>query len=120
MAEKLAEVIADLETLREYEGPSDRGFRQAGLSHTAEIVLEKLKAQPLADGLHRVYRQTPRGIQIADVLSDRDIAIREYEPTGAEPQHLDGPSPAKRDVIHEHTTKRDRYDKTLWIGERLE
>lgn len=122
MAEKIADVIADLEKARNYEGPSAPGWpglRQAGLSQGAEIVLEKLRSHDASGGLRRAYRQTPTEMELVDVLSDREIASRGYRPTDAEPRRVRGESAAARDVIQEHTTENDLYED-LWIGERLD
>ncbi|MGZ5440404.1 MAG: hypothetical protein ACXW5U_00750 [Thermoanaerobaculia bacterium] len=119
MPERVADLIADLEKAREYEGPSFRGFRQAGLSSGAEWVLEKLKQLPRpASEMHRVYEEADDEFELIDLLSDHEIQDRGYKPTDKEPILVKGDSALRRDVIREYTSDEDLHED-VWIGEAL-
>jgi hypothetical protein len=119
MAEKIDDLMSDLEKWRSYEKPMYRSLKEAGLSFEAEMVVEKLKTAHPTDGWHRVYRRNKGEMTLVDVLTDRDIAARGYVATDEEAVRLRGNSPAQRDTVRHHKTTKALY-QDVWIGETLE
>ena len=117
MAEKLAEVVADLEKLKTWEKVMYRDLKESGLSFEAQKVLRKLKGADPSVGWHRVYQDANGQIEIEDVLTDAELIERGYTP-GQQCKHIAGESPARRDVVTYHNTSMDEYED-LWIGEAL-
>jgi len=119
MAETIKGVI---EALAEAAKAPDKviymDFKETPLSVDAASVLERLKGAHVTDGYHRVYEWSDGQISLTDVLTDREIEIRGYQPTTDQPIQAKGDSPLNRDVLRRHVTSNPLYE-TVWIGERL-
>ncbi|HEV7485382.1 MAG TPA: hypothetical protein VGQ65_06835 [Thermoanaerobaculia bacterium] len=119
MAETIMDVVEALaEAAKAPDKPIYIDIKETPLSVDAASVLERLKGAHVADGYHRVYEWSDGQMNLADVLTDREIEIRGYHPTKDQPIQANGDSALNRDVLRRHVTSNPLHE-TVWIGERL-
>ncbi|MEK6371223.1 MAG: hypothetical protein AABO58_00870 [Acidobacteriota bacterium] len=119
MAETIKDIIGALaEAAKSPAKPMYGAVTETPLSVDAANVLEKLKNANVADGYHRVYEKSAGETNLIDVLTDRDIEIRGYQPTNDPPIQAKGNSPLNRDVLRRYASPNALYP-TVWIGEKL-
>lgn len=119
MAETIKSIVAALvEAAKAHDKPIHFDMKETPLSFDAANVLEKLKNAHVSDGYHRVYEKTAGEVNLTDVLTDRDIEARGYQPSNDAPMLAKGDSPLNRDVLRRHISPKALYP-TVWIGERL-
>jgi|ERR1044071_104289 hypothetical protein len=118
MPETIDDVVADLKQWRGVERPIFGSLKETGLSHQAEMVIEKLSAARKSEGWHRVYSKSGGQMMLEDALTDRDIEIRGYQPAESDPIEFHGDSPATRDIAQLHKSPNPLY-RDVWIGGTL-